>query len=137
MESHNDQVLVNRRWVHKRPYTSITSKENRKAEALYTTPSPSPPQLPPTSTSPWHPKIGLQTTQPRPVFSPHNSYKHSVPDPAYEIYLPPSNSDLSMGSINARDQTTMTTPLKDALDDRLPRPPPQVNGARLGFIIML
>lgn len=139
MESHNDHALVNRKWVHKRPYTSISSKENRVTEALYSTPSPPPPQqVSPTSTSPWHTQVGLQTTQPRPVFSPHSSYKHSIPDSAaYETYLPPSHSDLSMGSMNPRDQNTMTTPLKDSLEDDLPPPPPQVSGARLGFIIML
>lgn len=138
MENRNDQALVNRKWIHKRPYTSISSKENRYADALYTTPSPPPPPPPPpSSTSQWHSKIGLQTTQPRPVFSPHSSYKHSMPDSTYEIYLPPSSNDLPMGSMNPRDQSTMTTPLKDSLEDCLPPPPPQVTGARLGFIIML
>lgn len=137
MEGHNDQVLVNRKWVHKRPYTSISSKDNLYYEAHYTTASPPLPPTTSTSTSPWHSKVGLQTTQPRPVFSPQSSYKRQLPESAYEVYLPPSNSDLSMGSMNTRDQNTMTTPLKDSLEDCLPPPPPQVNGARLGFIIML
>lgn len=135
MESHSDQVLVNRKWVHKRPYTSIPSKENLRAEAYYTTMSP--PLLPSNSPSPWHSEVGMQTTQPRPVFSPHSSYKRHLPDSTCDIYLPPSNSDLSMGSMNSRDQNSASTPLKDSPEDCLPPPPPQVNGARLGFIIML
>lgn len=42
-----------------------------------------------------------------------------------------------MGSMNPRDQNAMTVPLRDSLEDYLPPPPPQVNGARLGFIIIL
>ena len=135
MEGHSDQVLANRKWVHKRPYTSIPSKENLSAEANYTTMSTPPP--PSTPTSPWHSKVGLQTTQPRPVFSPHSSYKRHLLDSTCDVYLPPSHSDLSMGLMNSRDQNSMTTPLKDPPEDSLPPPPPQVNGARLGFIIML
>lgn len=141
MEGHDDQVLVNRKWAHRHPYIAISSNGGQNAGALFatttttTTTPPLPP--PPTSASLSHSKVGLQTTQPRPVFSPHSSYKRQLPDSSHEIYLPPSNSDLLMGSINTRDQSTMTTPLKDPLDDYLPWPPPQVTGPRLGFIIML
>lgn len=135
IEGHSDQVLVSRKWVHKRPYTSIPSKENLSAEANY--PTMSPPLPPSSSTSPWRSQVGLQTSQPRPVFSPHSSYKRHLPDSTCDVYLPPSHSDLSMGSMNSRDQNSMTTPLKDPLEDHLPPPPPQVNSARLGFIIML
>lgn len=135
MEGSNEQALVNRKWVHKRPYTSIPSQENLNAAAFYTTTSP--PPRPSTSTSPWHPKVGRQTTQPRPVFSPHSSYKRHIHSSTCEFYPPPSKSDLTMGSMNSRDQNSLTTPLKDPLEDRLPPPPPLVNGARLGFIIML
>lgn len=136
MEGHHDQALVNRKWVHKRPYTSISSKEAPNGEALFsTTTTTSPP--PTTSVSPWHSQVGLQTTQPRPVFSPHSSYKRPLPESTYDIYLPPSNSDLSMGAMNSRDQNAMNVPLRDPLEDCLPPSPPQVNGARLGFIIVL
>lgn len=135
MGGSSDQALVNRKWVHKRPYTSIPSKENLTAGAYYTTMSP--PLPPPASTSPWQSRVGLQTTQPRPVFSPHSSYRRHLPDSTCEGYPPPPNSDLSMASMNLRDQNSMTTPLKDSFDDHLPPPPPLVNGARLGFIIVL
>ncbi|KAI3394784.1 hypothetical protein diail_2253 [Diaporthe ilicicola] len=86
--------------------------------------------------SPWRSNVGLGTTQPRPVFSPHSSYKRPMPDSTPEIYRPPSNSDLLMGSVDQRDQDTVVTPLRDSLDDCLPPSPPRVSGARLGVIII-
>lgn len=135
MGGSSDQALVNRKWVHKRPYTSIPSKEDLNAGAYYTTMSPT--LQPSASMSPWQSKVGLQTTQPRPVFSPHSSYKRHLPDSTSEAYPPPPSSDLPMASINPRDQSSMKTPLKDSFGDHLPPPPPLVSGARLGFIIML
>lgn len=100
--------------------------------------------------SPWTSTFGLQTTiptttQPRPVFSPQTScytYKPSSSIPqrqpsTSEFYLPRSNSDLLIGTMNSRDPYAMETPLNISPDVPLPPPPPLLSGARLGAIIIL
>lgn len=85
--------------------------------------------------SPWPSQNGLETTQPRPILFPQDSYKRPLPYSTSELHLPPSNSNLIIGSINQRDQYTMSTPLNTPLDADLPLPPPQVSSGRLGAII--
>lgn len=123
-----------------------TSSEARRDKTLT---GPSPPLPLPTTASPLTSSsaFGLQTaqtTEPRPVFSLHNSYAHQPStssikrQPAHtEFYVPRSNSDLLVGSMNQRDQYTMDTPLNAPSDTPLPPSPPLLSGGRLGAIIIL
>lgn len=123
-----------------------TSSGTRKDRALVA--GPSPPLSTPTADPAWSsPTFGLQTTQttePRPVFSPNNSYSHKPSSSSIkrqpsqsDFYVPRSNSDLLVGAVNQRDQYTMDTPLNAPLDTPLPPPPPLLSGGRLGAIIVL
>lgn len=135
---HGHQVVKESRWTGGPNFT--TSSSLRRKEA---------------TSSPWPSNFGLQTiakptptsstTQPRTVFAPQASYtirpsSSSIPQrqpPSSEFYLPRSNSDLLVGTVNSRDPYTMETPLNTALDIPLPPPPPLLSGGRLGAIIVL
>lgn len=96
------------------------------------------------TTSQWNPHFGLQTTEPRPIFSPNNpdsnpyqasSIQRQPSNP--EFYAPRSNCDFVMGSTDQRDQYAMETPLNTPLDIPLPLPPPLISGGRLAAISIL
>lgn len=101
----------------------------------------------PDSSPAWTSNFGLQTTttaQPRPVFSPQASYSYrpssSLPrrqPSASETYMPQSNSDLLVGTMDQRDPYAMETPLTTGLDIPVAPPPPHLSGGRLGAIILV
>lgn len=135
---HGHQQIRENKWASgsERHFTS-SSTSPRKDDPLT---GPSPPI--PKTASPWSSDFGLQTAEPRPVFSPNNSYTYKPSSiqrqPSHsEFYVPRSNSDLLVGSINQRDQYAMDTPLAVPLDTPLPPPPPLLSGGRLGAIILL
>lgn len=127
-----------KRWITTRQCPSVPSP-NSRAKKDQTMDVPSYPKSPSTSPWPGQSHIGLQTTKPRPVFSPspHTSFKRSLPNSTSEMHLVPSNSDLLIGSLNQRDQYTMETPLNNPMETDLPPPPPQVSSGRLGAIIVV
>lgn len=137
---HGHQQIRENRWTGgpTANFTASFSPACRKQEATLTR------QSPPfhTKASPWNSSFGLQTTEPRPVFSPHSSFSYKPSSlqrqPSNsDFYIPRSNNDLIMGSMDQRDQYAMDTPLNTPLDTPLPPPPPLLSGGRLGAITIL
>lgn len=135
---HGHQQIRENKWASgsERHFTSSASSPQKEGSLT----GPSAPIPPPTL--PWSSNFGLQTAEPRPVFSPNSSYIYKPSSiqrqPSNsEFYIPRSNSDLLVGSINQRDQYAMDTPLNVPLETPLPPPPPLLSGGRLGAIILL
>lgn len=142
------QSVQEARWTGDNRHFTSSSTSLRKDASLAALGSPRTmlPSNPQNSNSPWTSNFGLQTgtTQPRPVFSTQTSYTYkpssSIPQrqpSTSEFYMPRSNSDLLVGTIDQRDPYAMETPLTTALDMPLPPPPPVLSGGRLGAIIAL
>lgn len=138
---HGHQQMRENRWTGGPTgnFTASPSSPAYKKEATLVGRSP-PNSM---TASPWSSNFGLQTTtEPRPVFSPNTSYSYRPSalqrQPSHsDFYIPQSNSDFLMGSLNQRDQYAMDTPLNTPLDTPLPPPPPLLSGGRLGAITIL
>lgn len=146
------QPIQENKWTGDRHFTtSSVSLKKDAARAALDSPKPTPTLPAMTSNAPWVSNFGLQrgatptsTTTPRPVFNPVSSYTYkpssSIPQrqpSTSEFYMPRSNSDLLVGTMDQRDPYAMETPLNIARDNPLPPPPPLLSGGRLGAIIVL
>lgn len=138
MQGLDDRPSEDNRWIATRRCPSVPSSKDMDEENSQMA-VPILPIAPSTSSWPTQPQLGLHSTKPRSVTSPpaHDSSKRSLPTSISEMNLPPSNSDLLVGSLNQRDQYTMSSRLNNPVETELPPPPPQVSSGRLGAIIVV
>lgn len=143
LEGH--QQIRENKWTSGRAghFTASPSSPTCRREVTLTGQSTSTPTTTMT-TSQWNSNFGLQTIEPRLIFSPNNSNSNPYQTSSIqrqpsnsEFYAPRSKCDFVMGSVDQRDQYAMETPLNTPLDTPLPPPPPLISGGRLAAISVL